>query len=333
MDGAKKRLLVMGPDGVGKSALLNILGGHKLIYNPDDEDHEIHWAEKPVFLSEGTGKAVTQEVSYSNLSWAGSEGETFVGVDSVGHDVFMAADHDRAAKATVDLNAKLKAMGHVHCILVLCPDDGGRLNTVPTDTFSMLDYMFNGGPVWSNVVVATVKIKKTKKQVSDFKNEIKEKVPSFDTEVPILHLGGTIKNREESVNMSDETGFGKLKTFIDKASPLCTMNVEKYIAKANLDTIFAEKRERCRLFMFAFFYVLSMLLLNLVSLKSWILTMICMCSSVVCCLYPLFMYGYKHVCAVLGDIRSHYLSPPMKACMVGAKHLYAKCFFSHEHQD
>ena len=90
---------------------------------------------KPLFESGAAADSVTKCASFANIEWRGDPNRLLTVVDTPGHDDPSGSDLDskecREALGALaaDLHNKLKALGHVHAILVLHNDvASNRLN-------------------------------------------------------------------------------------------------------------------------------------------------------------------------------------------------------------
>ena len=129
-----KRMVVIGVTGAGKSTVLNCLGGWEFKQKPPD--YEFEWQDKdgvsPLFEARADTDSCTKKTSFANLSWCGDESRPVVAVDTPGHDdpagaeIENAESREKLGELAADLHNKLKALGHVHAILV--PPQLGRRN-------------------------------------------------------------------------------------------------------------------------------------------------------------------------------------------------------------
>jgi len=144
----------------------------------------------------------------------GDLGRSFIAIDTPGHDDTQAMNladggtRKLLGELAADLHNKLKAMGHVDCILVLHNDVvANRLNPATYTILQMIDEKFakTEQSVWENVVVAYSKcnahettwrnnLNGKKRQLQE---EIRNKVPNCTVDVPIIALGGGQFRAEE----------------------------------------------------------------------------------------------------------------------------------------
>jgi len=244
-DPSRKRLVVIGCTGSGKSTLLNVLAGWRFVQSKDT-DYEFKWKPKPrgeemldpIFKSESSSESVTKVTAFANVHLRGDGDRELVVVDTPGHDdpagcnLDEQAARDTLGELAADLHNKLKALGHVHAILVLHNDVlSNRLNPATYQILKMVDEKFqkSGTSVWEHVIVGFSKcnghetswrsgLEAKRKALC---KAIQEKVPNCKVDVPVVALGGG--EIEPAPPSQDETdGLEKLWEFIDSAEALDT---------------------------------------------------------------------------------------------------------------
>ena len=143
---SKRRLVVIGCTGSGKSTLLNAMAGWRYVQSAET-DYEFRWKQKtkqagdasvevaPIFETRAATDSVTKKTSYANIEYRGDPERELIVVDTPGHDdpagndIDSKAARDALGEIAADLHNKLKALGHVHAILVLHNDVvSNRLN-------------------------------------------------------------------------------------------------------------------------------------------------------------------------------------------------------------
>jgi len=246
-DPTKKRLVVIGCTGSGKSTLLNVLGGWRYVQSKDT-DYQFVWQKKgdgettssAIFESAASSDSVTKKSGFANLHFRGDAERELIVVDTPGHDDPAGGDIDSQEARDVlgaiaaDLHNKLKALGHVHTLLVLHNDViANRLNPATYQILKMVDEKFEkagvNGSVWEHVVVAYSKCNsfettwrgglESKKRA--LQASIREKISGCSVDVPVLALGGgEIDPPPPSHDEAD--GLEKLWEFISAAEPLDT---------------------------------------------------------------------------------------------------------------
>ena len=77
-DPEKKRIVLIGCTGAGKSTIGNIAAGWKLVGKMDsDGDFDFTWKHpeglEPLFEARASGESVTDKTSFANVSWLGDE--------------------------------------------------------------------------------------------------------------------------------------------------------------------------------------------------------------------------------------------------------------------
>jgi len=216
-DPNKKRLVVIGCTGSGKSTLLNVLSGWRFVQSKDT-DYQFAWKKKeakgegegemdPIFLSGQSDDSVTKCASFANVDFRGDAEREFIVMDTPGHDdpagneLGSQEARDALGAIAADLHNKLKALGHVHAILVLHNDVvSNRLNPATYQILKMVDEKFAnaGGNVWKHVLVGyskcnghdlTWRANITKKK-AQLQEAIRTKIPGCGVDVPMLALGG-----------------------------------------------------------------------------------------------------------------------------------------------
>lgn len=217
-DPGRRRLVVIGCTGAGKSTLLNVLSGWRFVQTKEN-DFEYQWQHMPapegsdepplppLFESVASSESVTKITSFANVHMCGDPERELIVVDTPGHDDSAGCNledqegRDTLAKLAADLHNKLKALGHVHAILVLHNDVvSNRLNPATYQILKMVDEKFSkaGTSVWRHVVVGYSKCNahettwraglEAKRKA--LREAIKAKVPNCDVDLPILVLGG-----------------------------------------------------------------------------------------------------------------------------------------------
>lgn len=260
-----RRVVVIGCTGSGKSTMLNVIGGWRLVQRPPDYTFE--WeadaaGTRPIFKAAAGSHSVTNRTEFANLCWFGMPDRPFIAVDTPGHDDSRAADitqqECRVAlrELAADLHNKLKALGHVHAILVIHNDvHANRLNPATYDILQMLDHKFAKAnrSVWSHVVVAYSKCNAqdtawrsdlaTKKR--QLQAAIRERIPNCQVDVPILALGGgelqserwsgrrprsrsRSPHRQEAGYRAAPDDFERLWKIIESAEPLDTSALQPF---------------------------------------------------------------------------------------------------------
>jgi GTPase SAR1 family protein len=247
VDPNARRVVVIGCTGSGKSTMLNTMAGWKFVQRAPD--YKYTWERgdadgTPLFEARASSDSVTKKTTYANLEWFGDASRPFVAVDTPGHDDPAGSEIDSPEAREVlgelaaDLHNKLKALRHVHAIVVLHNDIlSNRLNPATYTILKMVSEKFAKAEtsVWKNVVVAYSKCnahetswrselasKKAKMQAT-----IREKLASCDIDVPVLALGGgTIDPKPPSAEMTDD--FEQLWEFVCAAQPLDTTRIQPF---------------------------------------------------------------------------------------------------------
>lgn len=241
----KKRLVIIGCIGSGKSTLLNVLAGWRFVQSKET-DYEFKWQTKgegegsrnAIFEAAMSSDSVTKKTSFANIDFRGDADRELIVVDTPGHDdpkgceIDSKEARDALGALAADLHNKLKALDHVHAILVLHNDViSNRLNPATYQILKMVDEKFAQaeGSVWEHVVVGYSKCNghetswrsglETKKAV--LQKALREKVPNCKVDVPVLALGGgEIEPPPPSHDEAD--GLEMLWHFIAAAKPLDT---------------------------------------------------------------------------------------------------------------
>jgi hypothetical protein len=139
-----RRLVVVGPAGVGKSTLLNVIAGLRYMQAPKKYNFLRRWkyrsdgdpratpgpAANPLFQASATsakGGGLTRELSLARVRWRGGDRrDEIIVIDSPGADDLLAEGAHGAATEQArerDWYTKLKALGVIDAILVLLPCD------------------------------------------------------------------------------------------------------------------------------------------------------------------------------------------------------------------
>jgi len=166
-------------------------------------------AESLLFHTESSPCSVTKKTSFANMRWLGDDARPFVAVDTPGQDDTHGASldsqacRDHLAQLAADMHNKLKALGHIHLIVILHNDvAANRLNPATYMVLRMLDEIFAEAkePVWDHVVIAYSKCNdfdfswraglESKKQ--QLQTAITNAFPRCGVSVPVIALGGCI---------------------------------------------------------------------------------------------------------------------------------------------
>eukprot|EP00928_Gymnodinium_smaydae_P016894 TRINITY_DN16409_c0_g1_i1.p2 TRINITY_DN16409_c0_g1~~TRINITY_DN16409_c0_g1_i1.p2 ORF type:complete len:470 (-),score=110.40 TRINITY_DN16409_c0_g1_i1:149-1510(-) len=226
-DPSLRRIVVLGCTGAGKSSLMNVMGGWHLEQGPPD--YEFAWRPKggrpPLFNADIGAESVTQKVQLAHLEWLGDDRRPFTAVDTPGHDDSAAAELDspearaKLSELAADLHNKLRALGHIHLILVLHNDvTSGRLNPATYTILKLIDEKFAQAEqnVWENVVIAFSKCNahdvSWRSQLARKKEEqqqaLRSRIRGCNIDVPVLALGGgeVLAERKEPENNEEREG-------------------------------------------------------------------------------------------------------------------------------
>ena len=248
-DPGRRRLVVIGCTGAGKSTLLNVLSGWRFVQTKEN-DFEYRWQHMPapegsdepplppLFESVASSESVTKITSFANVHMCGDPERELIVVDTPGHDDSAGCNledqegRDTLAKLAADLHNKLKALGHVHAILVLHNDVvSNRLNPATYQILKMVDEKFSkaGTSVWRHVVVGYSKCNahettwraglEAKRKA--LREAIKAKVPNCDVDLPILVLGGG-EIEPAPPSQDESSGVEQLWQFVASAPELDT---------------------------------------------------------------------------------------------------------------
>ena len=151
VDPDAKRVVVIGVTGAGKSTVLNCMGGWGFVQKPPD--YEFEWQEKDgvdaLFEARADTDSCTKKTSFANLDWLGDAERPVVAVDTPGHDDPAGAEieskeaREKLGEMAADLHNKMKALGHIHAILVLHNDvHSNRLNPATYTVLKMIGEKF-----------------------------------------------------------------------------------------------------------------------------------------------------------------------------------------------
>ena len=151
VDPDAKRVVVIGVTGAGKSTVLNCMGGWGFVQKPPD--YEFEWQEKDgvdaLFEARADCDSCTKKTSFANLAWLGDAERSVVAIDTPGHDDPAGAEieskeaREKLGEMAADLHNKMKALGHIHAILVLHNDvHSNRLNPATYTVLKMIGEKF-----------------------------------------------------------------------------------------------------------------------------------------------------------------------------------------------
>uniref|UniRef100_A0A7S3U2M3 G domain-containing protein n=1 Tax=Strombidinopsis acuminata TaxID=141414 RepID=A0A7S3U2M3_9SPIT len=200
---------------------------------------------EPLFKTASGGDSVTKKSAYANLCWFGDESKPFTAIDTPGHDDPDGADIDSPearealGEMAADLHNKLRALGHIHAILVIHNDvHSNRLNPATYTILKMIGEKFaatgDGHSVWHHVIVGYSKCNahdrswtnQLTKKKADLQAAIRARIPSCNVDVPVVTLGGatlTNSNAQSAWLAKEKEGFDVLWNFLQEANELdCT---------------------------------------------------------------------------------------------------------------
>ena len=245
-----KRLAVIGVTGAGKSTVLNCMGGWKYVQRAAN-DFQYEWEEKdgvaPLFEARADCDSCTKKTSFANLEFCGDASRPVIAVDTPGHDdpagaeIENAEAREKMGELAADLHNKIKALGHVHAIVVLHNDvHSNRLNPATYTILKMIGEKFAKAEksVWKHVVVCYSKCNAHEtswrsglaKKKKDLQAEIRNKIETCDVDVPVLALGGgSIEPAPPVATEVDASdGLEALWKFVESAEPLDTSSLQPF---------------------------------------------------------------------------------------------------------
>jgi len=245
-----KRLVVIGVTGAGKSTVLNCMGGWKYVQRASN-DFQYEWEEKdgvaPLFEARADTDSCTKKTSFANLEFTGDPSRPVIALDTPGHDdpagaeIENAEAREKMGELAADLHNKIKALGHVHAIVVLHNDvHSNRLNPATYTILKMIGEKFAKAEksVWNHVVICYSKCNAHEtswrsglaKKKKDLQAEIRNKVATCDVDVPVLALGGgSIEPAPPVATEADASdGLEALWKFVENAEPLDTSTLQPF---------------------------------------------------------------------------------------------------------
>jgi len=138
-------------------------------WKKDGKDVPTHTTEDGTEVSEvpfvtgDTADSTTKKTAFANINFRGDVERKLIVVDTPGHDDTEGTDldvdalaRDRLGELAADLHNKLKALGHVHAILILHNDVvGNKLNPATYEILKMVHEKFAkaGHSVWDHVII------------------------------------------------------------------------------------------------------------------------------------------------------------------------------------
>jgi len=246
----RKRVVLIGCTGAGKSTIGNIAAGWRLVGKMDaDGDFEFSWMHDkdapPLFEARASGESVTNKTSFANINWLGDESRPVILCDTPGHDDTAAAEIDtpeareKLGALAADLHDKLKAFGTVHAIVVIHNDVmSNRLNPATQTVLKMVGEKFAKAEtsVWKNVVIAYSKCNEHEtswragiaKKKAALAERIKEAIPQCDVTLPVVSLGGGELDPPAPSAPSATKGYEELWDFLQAAPPLDTSKLQPF---------------------------------------------------------------------------------------------------------
>lgn len=235
-----KKIVVVGCTGSGKSTLLNVLSGNKFIQNKTTNKWD--WKEEPIFEANHSCNAVTQSMAYANIKWMG-DGETVTVVDTIGHDdtsgndIDVRENRDKLREQAADFHNKLKAMGSINCILLLHDHvSSNRLNPATYSLLRMIDEKF-GPDIWNNVIVAYSQCNGYSEsswnseifnKKREFQSELKKQITGCNVDVPMICLGGGIRETFEDLENFHTGDYRTLLNFVKESDSFSTQDLQPF---------------------------------------------------------------------------------------------------------
>jgi GTPase SAR1 family protein len=255
-DGYRKRLVVIGDTGSGKSVLLNVMAGWTYIcketapgsfqYTNELYKEEGENKKKPLFEPAPIDKvtSTTQDTAYALVDYLNDPARPIMLIDTPGHDdsgelgATEAEIADRVRLQDKDLTDKMKCLGYVNAIIVVFDLSKNKLSGSMKKMLESLEIKFKaeGHNVWNHVMIGYTKCNATDKTWrGDFETKgktlqkaIKQEISSCDVEVPFFALGGLQDPDAKEVGVND--GFERIWDFIKERPQLPTRNLKEYEA-------------------------------------------------------------------------------------------------------
>jgi len=249
-DPDRKRIVLIGCTGAGKSTIANISAGWKLVGKmAEDGDFDFSWkhssGEDPLFEARASGESVTKKTTFANINWLGDEARPIILCDTPGHDDTATAEIDSAeareklGELAADLHDKLKAFGSVHMIVVVHNDVmSNRLNPATQTILKMIGEKFAKAEssVWSNVVIAYSKCNEHEtswragiaKKKAELQQRIKAAIPECTVDLPIVSLGGGELDPPAPSAPSATKGYEELWGHVMSMPPLDTAKLQPF---------------------------------------------------------------------------------------------------------
>lgn len=234
------KMVAIGCTGAGKSTLLNVIAGNRFVQR---SDFTWKWSEPPLFTATHGCSAVTRATSYAIVDWFADKKRPLLVVDTPGHDdtegrnIDSKESRDVLRAQAADLHNKLKSMESVNALVVLHNQaSSNRLNPATYAILQMINEKF-GPSIWRNVIVAYSQCNHhteaswksdIEQKSQELQQEIRKQFPDCITNVPVIALGGGLRDDDYTTELECDPGFERLWEFVSQSEQVSTVDLQPF---------------------------------------------------------------------------------------------------------
>ena len=224
VDNERRKVLIVGKTGAGKSCLCNIIAG--LEYN------------NPMFAISHDAQSCTEHTTFANVNFNGNVNRPISIIDTIGFDD---SDRDTDTDIIRDLETSLKARcDYVNLFAIVMKGQSPRLDASLVGTIGMFEDMFSEA-FWSQTVVIFTRLsmmafskeeREKREGITDEQRALKlmlavrKKFPSC-CKLKYLHIDSCRDRSDATSEQAFQSSMEELWSMLQGASKLPTVQVKK----------------------------------------------------------------------------------------------------------